>query len=84
MNAQQFEFVTGTLGTIAAVIGAVLVVLWLCLPFAVFGLKDLVRQLIAIDRAILDELRRPPADEITVSDLPRTLADPPRRRPEID
>lgn len=48
-------------------LAAVLVVLWIALPFAVFGVKALLRELIGEVRrtnALLEHARRPPSDRI--------------------
>lgn len=47
--------------TVAYVIGSLIAVgvavLWICLPFAVFGTKDKLNQMIAQNEAMLAELR---------------------------
>lgn len=63
---------TGAIGGIylvLAIVGLFIAVLWILLPFAVFGLKDLVRE-------TLHEQRR-------TNELLERLAGPPRKEPTL-
>lgn len=48
----------GVFLVVLAAIGLVIAILWICLPFAVFGVKPLLEQLLAEARTTNDLLRR--------------------------
>lgn len=46
---------------VATLVGVLLAIVWLCLPFAVFGVKPLLRELLQVQREqqrALDDIRR--------------------------
>jgi hypothetical protein len=48
----------GGIGLLLLALAVLVAILWIFLPFAVFGTKDILRQILATQRAILEELRR--------------------------
>lgn len=48
----------GAIYLVLVLVGFVLAVLWICLPFAVFGIKDLARVLIEEQRKTNDLLQK--------------------------
>ncbi len=58
---------------VAGIFALILTVLWILVPFAVFGIKPLLRQLIAEQRRTNDLLTTPP---VTTAPVSSTVADP--------
>lgn len=48
----------GILGVFAVCLGVVLAILWICLPFAVFGLKDILKECLVELKGIRAALER--------------------------
>ena len=40
------EIFAGTAGVFLIILGVILAILWICLPFAIFGIKDKLDQII--------------------------------------
>ena len=52
-----FDMLSGTIGFVVVIFITLLAILWFILPFAIFGTKRIMRQKLAVEEEMLEQLK---------------------------